>query len=969
MFEHYTEKARRVIFFARYEASQFGATAIEPEHLLLGLMREDKILVGRFFPRAQVSIESIRKEIESQTQMREKISTAVEIPLAPECKRVLNYAQDESEQLKHRHIGTEHLLLGLLREEDSMAAKILFARGLKIEVIREAVRVQKIEWDSLTSTVDLSNAGLTEVPPEIRKLKRLCKLNLSGNKLTFLPEFLGQLTQLEYLDVSNNKLISLPDSLLSLKSLQHLYLHGNEALGLPTEILGPPSNSKTGNPFEPSSILEYYYRVRNASDRQSLNEAKLILVGRGGVGKTSIVNRLVYDVFKEEKKTDGIQITKWNLRLHGNELVRLNIWDFGGQEILHATHQFFLTRRSLYLLVLTGREGTEDTDAEYWLKLVESFGDDSPVIVVLNKAKEYPFEVNRRGLRRKFPNIRHFIKTDCEDGSGLEELRKAIEMETDLLEHLRVVFPENWFAIKEKLALMKSNYLSFDEYRQQCSSLGEEDSTAQDALSQYLHNLGIALNYKDDPRLQDTYVLNPHWVTNGIYSILSSEQLRKNRGEIHLSELSEILIPKNDPVQMLSILKQYLQEAEIDHDELSDILNPQTGKRKRLRLLKRLGEDQGKSYLDELSKISSLNNYPVKMHRFLMDLMKKFELCFSFPDDDCHFLIPELLDKEEPGEVSSFRPNECLNFQYHYPVLPEGLLPRFIVRTHVLSEGFPRWRFGVVLSFEGNQALIKADLQDKKVFIFVSGPASGRRRLLAIIRSDFEHIQNEIRNLRPYEMVALPEHPDVVVPYEKLLAMELAGIDVFPELADGKIVEVNVSALLNGVDLEGARLREILMNEPLSTIQLFCSYSRKDERFRDELDTHLKLMQRQGLIKTWYDRNIDAGEEWKLSIDENLERADIILLLVSADFIASDYCYAKEMKRALERHQNGEARVIPIILRDVNLSIAPFAGIQYLPKDGKAITLWQDRDSAWRNVSEGIQKAADNMLKKKAHLE
>ena len=113
MFERYTEKARRVIFFARYEASQFGAPAIEPEHLLLGLMREDKTLTGRFFPRAQVSIESIRKEIEGRTLLREKISTSVELPLAPETKHVLAYAHEESDRLQHRHIGTEHLLLGL----------------------------------------------------------------------------------------------------------------------------------------------------------------------------------------------------------------------------------------------------------------------------------------------------------------------------------------------------------------------------------------------------------------------------------------------------------------------------------------------------------------------------------------------------------------------------------------------------------------------------------------------------------------------------------------------------------------------------------------------------------------------------------------------------------------------------------------------------------------------------------------
>ena len=142
MFERYTEKARRVIFFARYEASQFGAPAIEPEHLQLGLMREDKTLTGRFFPRAQITIESIRREIESRTLLRERIPTSVELPLAPETKRVLHYSHEESDRLQHRHIGTEHLLLGLLREERSMAAQILFERGLRLAAVRDEIARQ-----------------------------------------------------------------------------------------------------------------------------------------------------------------------------------------------------------------------------------------------------------------------------------------------------------------------------------------------------------------------------------------------------------------------------------------------------------------------------------------------------------------------------------------------------------------------------------------------------------------------------------------------------------------------------------------------------------------------------------------------------------------------------------------------------------------------------------------------------------
>jgi ATP-dependent Clp protease ATP-binding subunit ClpC len=142
MFERYTEKARRVIFFARYEASQFGASQIEAEHILLGLMREDKHLASRFFSRSQISIEAIRKDIEGRTILRERISTSVDLPLSVEAKRVLAYAAEESERLTHRHIGTEHLLLGLLREESSIAAEILYERGLRIHDIRQELNRQ-----------------------------------------------------------------------------------------------------------------------------------------------------------------------------------------------------------------------------------------------------------------------------------------------------------------------------------------------------------------------------------------------------------------------------------------------------------------------------------------------------------------------------------------------------------------------------------------------------------------------------------------------------------------------------------------------------------------------------------------------------------------------------------------------------------------------------------------------------------
>jgi ATP-dependent Clp protease ATP-binding subunit ClpC len=157
MFERYTEKARRVIFFARYEASQFGSPYIETEHLLLGLVREDKALTNRFL-RAHMAVESIRRQIEKNTTVREKVSTSVDLPLSNESKRVLTYASEEAEKMEHKHIGTEHLLLGLLREENCFGQQILKERGIELEAIRESLT--KVAMEASISHAAAMRSGM-----------------------------------------------------------------------------------------------------------------------------------------------------------------------------------------------------------------------------------------------------------------------------------------------------------------------------------------------------------------------------------------------------------------------------------------------------------------------------------------------------------------------------------------------------------------------------------------------------------------------------------------------------------------------------------------------------------------------------------------------------------------------------------------------------------------------------------------
>src|SRR6266487_3889810 len=144
-------------------------------------------------------------------------------------------------------------------------------------------------------------------------------------------------------------------------------------------------------------------------------------------------------------------------------------------------------------------------------------------------------------------------------------------------------------------------------------------------------------------------------------------------------------------------------------------------------------------------------------------------------------------------------------------------------------------------------------------------------------------------------------------------------------------------------------------------VEIFCSYAHEDEAWRQKLETHLSLLKRQGLISLWHDRLITAGTDWAHALDQYLETASVILLLVSADFLASDYCYSIEMKRALERQEAGEAQVIPILVRVVDWKDAPFAYLQVLPTDANPIASWSDSDSALADVARGIRHAIEQL--------
>jgi internalin A len=358
---------------------------------------------------------------------------------------------------------------GVIGELSSLQS-LRMGRNQIIE-IPEAIR-------KLTSLISLSLWGnqISKIPEWIGELTSLQNLELAENQITEIPEVIGNLTSLRYLALSKNKITTIPTAIESLIHLEELLLEDNPISNVPTEVVRQGWGEQFWENGDPQAIFDYL-KEQQAGERP-LQEAKMILVGFGGVGKTSLIKRLVHNDFdKDEPQTHEVQITKWPVTLNtqATENITVHTWDFGGQQIMHSTHQFFLTERSLYILVLNGRQGQEDEDAEYWLELIKSFGKDSPVIIALNKFNATRFDVNRSDLRQKFPNIIEFVQTDCQDSTGIDDLQRIIIRELDQLEGLRDSFPAKWFQIKDRLAAMTENYIDFETYREICRSHGEAD--------------------------------------------------------------------------------------------------------------------------------------------------------------------------------------------------------------------------------------------------------------------------------------------------------------------------------------------------------------------------------------------------------------------------------------------------------------------------------------------------------------
>lgn len=411
--------------------------------------------------------------------------------------------------------------------------------------------------DNFTAAVRYENDDNTEK-------KSIISLNISNENIYSVPELVQNFMKLRLLDASLNRIETFPEILFSLSSLQVLNLCGNRIKYLPRWLfdnpnfnisLSKPSSSLNdstctvfleGNPIQippqeiinrgREAVITYFDNIEG--DQMPLNEIKLVLIGDGGAGKTSLLKRFLGQEFDpNQSQTEGINISSFSMNLECGD-VKVHIWDFGGQEILHATHQFFLSHRSVYLILLDGRK---EEDPEYWLNHAKIFGGESPVLIALNKIDKNPgFDVNRKLLSEKFPSIHGFHKISCATNKGIDSLMHGIQETVEKVEITNTTWPKSWFNVKSQLEKKKKPFLTYENYIDICLENGIGSNSTMETLLNFLHDLGIVVHFSDF-NLMDTHVLEPQWLTQAVYAIINSSIIAENYGVMNLNNLSIIL--------------------------------------------------------------------------------------------------------------------------------------------------------------------------------------------------------------------------------------------------------------------------------------------------------------------------------------------------------------------------------------------------------------------------------------------
>ena len=891
--------------------------------------------------------------MEALPSLRSGIRFGVTAETISNCGDKLDLAQVYAVSIEPRtSAGAAQRVFDLGRSDALRLSKLLIKRtGIPRGENRESARINWPLFDLLNSRIEnflesqpslsslnLFGFPLGRVPEPIRELQNLTEIILTGawpeaipdwlfeapalislwlgcNGLTDLPESIGHATKLRTLHLGDNLLTQIPASIWQLEELEALYVFWCPITEVPADILRLKRLTRwtidAENLVEPPpeiatqglEAIKRYWSQKLEGGVDYLAEAKLLVVGESGAGKTSLAKKILdpgYALDAGEDSTEGINVMAWQfpagIRVRdkdGERVIqrdfRVNIWDFGGQEIYHSTHQFFLTKRSVYALVTDERK--EDTDFEYWLEVVNLLSGGSPLVIVQNRKQGRQQGIDLGVLRQRYPNLCGTVSLDLADNSGLEAAIVRIRRELEQLPHIGTSLPKTWRDVRVALEADPRNYIAAEEFFDICRSNGFTDREDMRQLGGYLHDLGICLFFQDDALLSKTVILKPEWGTGAVYRVLDDPEIAGSLGVFHR---------------------------------------------------------------DDLRRIWSDATYE-SMQNELLQLMVRFGLCFQVPGSDT-FIAPQLLTPSQPAYHWDETGN--LTLTYEYEVMPKGIVRRLIVALHdLIAPGDFLWRNGAVFEYDASRAEVIEQYRRRLLSIRIRG--GDPRVLLGMIDHELTLIH------RSYPGIKVEKFMPCNCP--KCATLSEPGTFKVSELLDfahtGHRIQCRASReLLDPLTLLAALYHSVAEETRAESrrdapvkLEVFVSYKwgGDSEALVDEIQRRLD---ERGILVTR-----DKSEvRYRDSIGQFMRRigtGKCVIVILSKEYLQSKNCMF-ELTEIAGRPQFA-SRVYPVVMPDAAI-FDPISRLGY-------VKYWEDQraalDQAMRQVGQeylqGIREELD----------
>lgn len=776
----------------------------------------------------------------------------------------------------------------------------------------------------------------------LETLTELKLLNASYNKITAIKG-LDKLSNLTEVHLGKNQIQDIAPLLPLIQKTQPLRIITIDDIFDRKGVINISNNPlvrptietiKQGN----QAIINYFKELEKQGV-DYLYEAKLLIVGQPRAGKTSLRYKLFDSSAKlpeEDKTTRGIDIERIGFDIQDKEgntrQFHYNVWDFGGQQIYQTTHQFFLTHRSLYVLVVdTGKDsiGNDDATVNYWLQAVELLGGNSPLLLVHNEKNERKIHLDLPQKRARFsflkesyqvdlnaliPNTPAFNQKRKED---FAKLKRDIETTLSSLPLVGFPMPKNWVKIREELQIMSETtaYISLEKYEEICARFDVTEHERQLELSRIFHDLGVFLHFQDYGVLDDFIVLQNTWATDAVFAVLDNAAVKANNGRFTDNDLPAIW--------------------------------------------------ESKGYRKEVQKK-------------LLGLMIQFELCYQVDKSrPFTYIVPEMLPDSAPGNYT-WQPATDLPLQYKYDFMPRGLLTRLIVRLNrniYADNGVQSvWKTGVkidgnLMDCPNTYAEITEAWDNRQLSIRIQGRFS--KDLMSKITYEIDELNkdyfkqlseiDQAQKSRWYKMIPCncvtcrESDEKHFYDYKKLLERKEYGKDTI-ECEKRPFATVPIHELMDGVFSKAK-------TSPAGSMQngpkkIFISYSKDDLALVNKFIEHLSALQLDGKVAHWYCTALVAGTSWHKEIQEHFDQSDVVCFMVSPNFMRTAYIHEHEIKKAFERQEKDpDFKIVPIILdfckwTTNHNNLGQFTA---LPYTAKPVMDFKNQNMAWYIVQECLR--------------